>query len=1112
MFDDEVSYEPDLAGFAEAVSRLDVTEVLVVGEPSEILVASCHDVVPDLRFITDGPSLKLASRLDPGYYAVRSQGVRRVVIREGRPGTDVRSRTERLAHIADDWDALVIASDLANGSWASAVQVTDEDVWSVGTHVHVIGTNDFGRIVSHKRLPGALQYTVDVRGIHKTITSTQLSRLPGDVNDPHLWISLPPATAQEISLTVAWTKLRHPLTDVLYSFRASRTLFRPYQFKPVLKMIDGEDHRLLIADEVGLGKTIEAGLIWSELEGRNPLDRVLILCPASLTTKWQTEMERRFDRKLRLLGRSDWDDFLAALERGQQAPLFGVDSIERLRITDVPERLIECGARFDLIVIDEAHKLRNPGTATHALGQALADAADALVLLTATPVNLGNRDLFTLLGLLDEGRFSDQSMLELENEPNAIINRSAALLLDPDVHPQTVRATLMLLHDHPVGRSIMKRPDAMRLVQQLDTTAPLTPHELARAKRVLASLGMFSPYITRTRKVDVPDAKAVRSPHTLPVQWTGQERDFYQAVRSWVGAKARQQGTPPGFVEQMPLRQTASCIPAMAERMRLQAADNAPDTDADYLAEVGLVDETDDSTLPQIDVPVPAHDTKFEVLVEALDAVRSAGLSQVMIFSYFRLTLSYLDRRLRELGHTTRVMHGGVALADREQIMADFRAATFEILLISEVGSEGLDFEFCGALVNYDLPWNPMRVEQRIGRLDRFGQQHEKILIFNFAVQDTIEDRILLRLYERIGVFERSIGELEPIIAEEIDDLAVLMADVRLTPQEQEIRAHQIEVALSAKEDQIDQLRASEGSLTQLDKVLIDGFEDDNPGRGRFVGPEELALLMLDLANRTDSSVMVLPSSKALDLVGSPELAARLRDLLRRESHPNPGSLIQRIQDSARVRLALDPVEADARTPLLSVRHPLVRLAVDSIRADALALKRFGHVALSDEPKEQLVALLTLVEGTGLRSFLRLEPTVVDGSGAARPEVGDELLQAFSTGIVLPGILPVPREMASLYETAQAIADRVRLETERELQEYNTSLIVARRESLTHSTEVKMNATREQLAKATDHRIRRMHEGRLRNLRDFLVNTLHQLESSRAMVTTERVAVLVVDR
>ena len=190
-------------------------------------------------------------------------------------------------------------------------------------------------------------------------------------------------------LTVAWNKLRHPLTDVLYSYRASRTLFRPYQFKPILKIMNGFDHRILIADEVGLGKTIEAGLVWSELQGRSPMQRVLVVCPSSLTLKWQTEMRRRFDRRLELLDSTAWNRFFLGFESAQQEPLLGVVSMERLRLSeDVLEQIVSLGVRFDLVIIDEAHRMRNPGNRTHELGEILASVADALILLTATPVNL----------------------------------------------------------------------------------------------------------------------------------------------------------------------------------------------------------------------------------------------------------------------------------------------------------------------------------------------------------------------------------------------------------------------------------------------------------------------------------------------------------------------------------------------------------------------------------------------------------------------------------------------------------------------------------------------------------------------------------------------------
>ena len=1108
MPDHDAIFEPDLSDLGSVVRSLSVEAALIIDEPDESYVDSWRELIAEIRFSTSRSFLRQSTPLEPGIYGVKTRGNWRLVIRQGVAEEILQARSASLSRLTNDNDPLVIASDLLQDHWEHASPLTDEGVFPAGTNVRVLGTNDFGRIVSHRRLPEMVQYTVDVRGVYKTISANQLQELSGDLNDPHVWMSVPPSSAGEIALTVAWTKLRNPLTDVLYSFQASRTLFRPYQFKPVLKMIQSEDHRLLVADEVGLGKTIEAGLIWSELEGRNPLDRVLVLCPAALTVKWQTEMELRFARKLRLLGRGDWDGFFESVEKGDHAPILGVDSIERLRMTDVPAKLIESGVRFDLVIIDEAHKMRNASNRTHTLGTALADATDALVLLTATPVNLRNRDLYTLLGLLDEGRFNDPALFELESIPNACINRAAALLLDPDATPMSIRDMLLTLGESDFGATVLDRPDARQLLSLLNTESRLTAAQTGLARRMLAGLGTFAPYMSRTRKVEVPDAKAVRSAHTLKVVWTPQEQEFYDAVRAWVGGNARATGTPPGFAEQMPLRQTASCIPAMAERIRMK---RSADWDTDYAAEVGG-EPSEPSIIPELNVAIPTVDSKLAVFLESLVLIREAGLKQAMVFSYFRLTLAYLDGKLRDAGYTTRVMHGGIALDDREQIMRDFRAGAFEILLMSEVGSEGLDFEFCGALINYDLPWNPMRVEQRIGRLDRFGQKHEKVLIYNFSVDGTIEDRILLRLYERIGVFEESIGELEPIISDEIDDLANLLADVRLTPAEQELRAQQIEVALAEKEHQIEQLRANEGSLTQLDKVLIDGFEEHNPGRGRFVGEQELTLILSDLATRTAGKVVPNAGGQVVTLTGTPKLAAKMRDHLRRESHPNPGSLIQRVQDSNPVELALVPSAADGGRQLVSVRHPLIRIAVDEIHSDPIGLKRFGHLSLSDNPSSQYLAVLSVVEGTGVRSFLRLEPIVVGLDGNPAPDLADELLQSFATGLIQAAKLPVPGNLADLYETAQRLADLSRIESEQHLQLYNDSLVASRRAALLHSAQIKIAAAQRMLDSTSESRITRMQQGRIRNVRENCATKVQELESSTAMVSATRIAVVLIDR
>ena len=128
--------------------------------------------------------------------------------------------------------------------------------------------------------------------------------------------------------------------------------------------------------------------------------------------------------------------------------------------------------------------------------------------------------------------------------------------------------------------------------------------------------------------------------------------------------------------------------------------------------------------------------------------------------------MSYLEKKLSEKGFKIGKIDGDIEPEERYDIINQFKEGKFDILLSSEVGSEGLDMQFCNVIFNYDLPWNPMRVEQRIGRIDRIGQKAEKLFVFNLVVKGTIEDRIYSRLYDRLGIFESSIGELEPILGD----------------------------------------------------------------------------------------------------------------------------------------------------------------------------------------------------------------------------------------------------------------------------------------------------------------------------------------------------------
>ena len=191
------------------------------------------------------------------------------------------------------------------------------------------------------------------------------------VDDASTWVQGRPESTRRFAATLTRAKLDGHFTDTVFSFRATRTIFRPYQFKPVLKLLDTGTLRLLIADEVGLGKTIEAGLVWTEMEARRQADRVLVVCPSSLVAKWKREMEERFgfdcSSSSTTPGLADLLDRLETDRVPRRAAY--ICSIERLRMWEGIERATELGLQFDLSIVDEAHAFRNSDTRSYELGE-----------------------------------------------------------------------------------------------------------------------------------------------------------------------------------------------------------------------------------------------------------------------------------------------------------------------------------------------------------------------------------------------------------------------------------------------------------------------------------------------------------------------------------------------------------------------------------------------------------------------------------------------------------------------------------------------------------------------------------------------------------------------
>ncbi|WP_435285637.1 DEAD/DEAH box helicase [Streptomyces bacillaris] len=1054
--------------------------------------------------------------------------------------------------------------------WPEREAVSAVPRYAVGDLVRIVDQSS-NRTVTRVRAVGddGFQYTLrGADGRTSRVFEDNLEPVTVASDDPEQWVLGAPAPAADIALTLTLAKLSTPLTDTVYSFQSSRTVFRPYQFRPVLKLMNSDRQRLLIADEVGLGKTIEAGLIWNELEQRTHLRRAaarlggthfrgLVVCPAALVHKWQAEMDQRFDRRLRVLDNDGMEELLRLLRRGDnEQPFAGVISLERLRRAGQLTELAELRPSFDLVIVDEAHYVRNAATRSHAAVSQLADWADALVLLSATPLNLGNQDLYNLVHLLDPSTFPDPHVFERQLEPNRHLNAVAARLADGAGRTpggaNSLLPTLDRVRGSRFGQLVAQRPEFNRLRQVLATPHALTAHQLSEARRCIADLNALAGIVNRTRKADTPDAKAVRVPEDVRVTWTGAEREFYDELHAWCLRRAARSGTAAGFAAQMWLRQAASCIPAMQQRLRERfsgtVTTSARDVWTDPAGGTGLVNEeevilADDAEaeftpeelaqasdhdvdelvrLPGLLRPL-SRDTKFEAFVGMLRDARAKGLRQAMVFSFFKRTLEYLESRLND-EFRVRVMHGGVPQQERPGIMADFRAGEFDLLLVSEVGSEGLDFEFCNVLVNYDLPWNPMRVEQRIGRLDRFGQKHEKIFIFNMQVPGTIETDIFQRLYQRIGVFQDSIGELEPILRGRLRELHRVVLDPSLSEEERRRQIDRIGVARVDRDKDIATLEKAREILTGLDDLLVEGFDQHSPGRGRYLGPREIRGLVEAFLQQTGHGSMerVPGADDLVDITGSGRLRRTMYEAMNAGAFtvPSGSDLLARLGGPYQSLRACFTARTSTETgaPLLSVRHPLVRAAHWWFTERAETLGRYGQVRIPGlPPGSRYLVEVRLARVDGARPRRELWTTAVDTATLKEvPEVGAALLTCLAGGDLAEPSQPLPAGVSAslpeILETVHDLAAEREFTAKRTYEAENSTLAAGRRATVEDTFRHKIEQARRLAQEVDSTSIRRLHAARVGHLETQRDARLAQMDrDSRFSLSTETVALVLVE-
>lgn len=1106
-----IGYHPIETDLAQLARGYDVAEVLVVGPlvAAGDMLSELVELAGDVRVLPEPDA-----NLPRGVYWFNAWDSVLVVT-----GPALSSAPEEYGETAPDDDhPLRQAQAWHRHWWGSAAplstprfQVHDEAMLRPG-----------GTIVDLKRrtfASGQWMYQVRVDGRLSMVGETALAPVPS-VGGPEAWVNEPPVSAARFSATLTRAKLRDRFTDTVFSFRATRTLFRSYQFKPIMKVLQTGRSRLLIADEVGLGKTIEAGLVWTELEARRDADRVLVVCPAVLVSKWRQEMEERFGFDLVELNSNGLDDLLARVSTGRlPSRVSYVVSLQLLRSWSGLQELADYEPAFDLIVVDEAHAMRNTETASFALGSLLSDWARNLIFLTATPVNLRSSDLYSLMRLLIPGELGDQFTFEMQLEPNAVLHRLQTSLFDRAATSRSRLDMLDELGQRPFGVPMMGRPE-IRLLREILAAPSLSPSAQAQARRLLLELNTTSAVVTRTRKVEVQEDKAVREPHPVEVRWSDTEIRFYREYLDWCVRRARLAGTPLNFSMQMPLRLVSSCLPAAAHQVRTWGAVETDDADGD----APLTDASPSQLEPPHEaLHLAAHalgpvDSKFSQLEKLLDRMRDQR-QQVLLFTFSRRTLDYLARRLST---TTRlaVLHGGVDKRTRHEVMADFRAGRYDVVLATRVASEGLDFEFCSVLVNYDLPWNPMEVEQRIGRLDRIGQKAEKIIVVNFHTPETIESAILERILLRIGVFERSIGELEPIIQDRWKDLRQVAFDFDLTEEQRALKTDQVLAAIETQKINLQELQDASDYLLTSDDAPVDGMQEDLERTGRYVGQRELGMLLDDWARTSGArGIEIDEARQILRFCGTSAMAKQLEGLVddRERSRAEVQASIDSFRDETYIYLALDPeVSRVSGIDLLTASHPLARAAV---RVPGHEQARFSHVRMDASaavPTGSYLVQAAVATWEGLRPAKEVWTACVEiQSHAEHPSIGETLFAVIAEGQLVDAYGRAPTGLASAVKrTSALLLDRQVLE-EADRRAVNNALVEARLANVDTMHRRKLDdlrSRRQTLLDRNDGKMARLFDAQIKHERDRLGRVTADIqERSACHLMLEPLAVCLVE-
>jgi ATP-dependent helicase HepA len=578
--------------------------------------------------------------------------------------------------------------------------------------------------------------------------------------------------------------------------------------------------------------------------------------------------------------------------------------------------------------------------------------------------------------------------------------------------------------------------------------------------------------MNRTRRRDI-GRFTVREPRTVSVAFTAEQQGFYDELIAFRRDVLSLNYDPRviALVTDTLQRQAASCLPALVPALdaflktgRFSTAsltDTTEEEENEHNLPPDLLERA--RCLRNMAVALPPDDPKLDQLLTIVrNALATNGPGKVLVFSFFLHTLGHLDAKLRANGYRVAVVSGRVRDEERERLRERFRLPridtdALDVLLSSEVGCEGLDYEFCDQVVNYDIPWNPMRVEQRIGRIDRFGQRSEKVQIFNFVTPGTVEERIFFRCYERLGVFRDTIGDLEEVLRDVVQDLTRVALDPSLTPQQAEEKARQAaDNAIRLIEEQR-RMEEESGTLLGLDQAFVEEV-DTLVAEGRFVSADDLRQMIETFVEDPVFGGKLAPDDRhpglfrlRLNKDARAGLAERVR-ALKRQDRPTAAFTRWLGGDDPHLLLAFEQEAAleHRDVPFVTPVHPLARIAIAHW---ATALEPLvSCLAVQDDqlPEGWYLFVCDLWEAIAAKPELRLATLAwnIDTSCVAA-EVSSSLLRLVSRTAAPPSsAAPTAEIVEPGLRQLEEEAHRIYLETRTKLRETNETLVARKLASL----------------------------------------------------------------